>query len=299
MSISDGMWVLRGVAVAAGALPWALVVHMLAQVPPVPPARLGERGRRRAEWVSQHAFAPHLDACVRSVAGLCAGRLPSRWHGALARRLVLAGEPWGFGPEQLVGASVLCGLCAVAVALGLRGQVGPLTLLALVVLGPGVPFFRLGEERRARVKAVERSLPMAMDLVALCVRAGSDFPAALRFVVRELRAAHPVCTHELSRIEEAMALGRTRVDALRAFADRLDSAPVSRFVASLVQSERRGIPLADALATQAEGLRRLRSVRAEESAAKAGVRMVVPLMLMLASILALLLGPIALEGSQW
>lgn len=288
---------LRGLSLGLAACVGAMIVWYVGKAGALAPATTGERGRRRAAWLQSGSTAAICDRVVRHVAAAFVPPLPPDVDARLEGALRFAGHPWGFGPRQLLAASACSGAVGLALAVVCFDQLGGALATLVVLVGPSLPFVKLDAERRARAQAVERSLPIAMDLVALCVRAGGDFPGALKFVIGELAHAHAICVHELARIDEAMGLGRTRVDALSAFATRLDSPPVRRFVASMVQSEQRGIPLADALSSQADTLRRLRSVRAEELAAKAGVRMVVPLMLMLLAVLTLLLGPMLLEAT--
>jgi tight adherence protein C len=100
---------------------------------------------------------------------------------------------------------------------------------------------------------------------------------------------------EFTLIMQSLNLGRTRKDALTEFARRAPVDAVKEFCASLVQAEERGNPVADVLQIQATGSRTRRSVRAEELAAKAGVAMVGPLMLVFAAIMLLILGPMYLQ----
>jgi tight adherence protein C len=88
-----------------------------------------------------------------------------------------------------------------------------------------------------------------------------------------------------------LQLGFTRQQALRALGERVRLDSVQEFVSAATQAEERGTPLAQVLRTQAVGARTRRTVRGEEAASRAGVKMVVPLFLVFICILLLVLGP--------
>ena len=92
-----------------------------------------------------------------------------------------------------------------------------------------------------------------------------------------------------------MNMGRTRKQALMDLAVRAPTTAVTEFVWALIQAEEQGNPVADVLLVQAGVARMRRSVRAEEAAAKAAVRMVGPLFLLFSCIMLLVLGPMILK----
>ena len=94
----------------------------------------------------------------------------------------------------------------------------------------------------------------------------------------------------------ALEVGHTRKAALLGLAERLPVDPVRDLVRALVQAEESGTPLAEALQNQARTERTRRSVAAEEAAARAGVLMILPLMLLLGCVVLLLLGPFIVNG---
>jgi tight adherence protein C len=155
---------------------------------------------------------------------------------------------------------------------------------------------RVRDACQVRARGLERGLPAAMDICILCMGAGADFPAALRFAVRELSTIHPVCTEELAMVLEELTLGRTRVVALTHLGERTASLAIRDFVAAVCQSEEKGTPVVEALTLQASALRQKRSIMAEELAAKTAVRLTVPLMMTLACVMLLLFGPFIVRG---
>jgi tight adherence protein C len=131
--------------------------------------------------------------------------------------------------------------------------------------------------------------------MALAMGAGLDFPGAVRQVVQKSSNPDDPMVEEFTLIMQSLNLGRMRKDTLSEFARRAPVDVVKEFVGSLIQAEERGNPVADVLQIQATGSRTRRSVRAEELAAKAGVAMVGPLMLVFAAIMMLILGPMYLQ----
>ena len=95
-----------------------------------------------------------------------------------------------------------------------------------------------------------------------------------------------------------MSMGRTRKQALIALCERAPTTAVTEFSWALIQAEEQGNPVADVLLVQAGVARMRRSVRAEEAAAKAAVKMVGPLFLLFACVMLLVLGPMILKLSE-
>ena len=128
--------------------------------------------------------------------------------------------------------------------------------------------------------------------------AGLDFPGALRQVVDNMPAGPSPVREELTRLLQELRLGRTRKQALQSFASRVDTEAVREFVGAVVQSEDKGTPLSEILVIQAEVLRNRRSVLAEEAAARAGVMLMLPMLMMVVSIVLLLMGPLFLDMAK-
>jgi tight adherence protein C len=103
---------------------------------------------------------------------------------------------------------------------------------------------------------------------------------------------------ELRRILQELQLGRTRKQCLTDLAKRAPTNSVNEFVSAMVQAEERGNPVAEVLAIQAGVSRQRRTVQAEEAAAKAGVAMVAPLMLLFLCIMILVVAPMVLKLSK-
>ncbi len=148
------------------------------------------------------------------------------------------------------------------------------------------------------MKDVNRRLPYAIDLLALAMGAGLDFPGAVKQVVEKSGRPDEPVVEEFSLMLQSLQLGSTRRQALEEFAERCPIDAVTEFVGAVVQAELRGNPVVDVLRVQAEVSRRRRSVRAEESATKAGVAMIGPLVLVFIAILILIVAPMVMKLQQ-
>jgi len=170
-----------------------------------------------------------------------------------------------------------------------------LMIMMLTPFGAAVPHSIVSGEGTQRMLQVRRGLPGAIDLMALSMSAGLDFPGAVRQVVEKASSPDVPTIEEFRHMLSGLQLGRTRKQTLLDFANRVPIASAREFVAAVVQAEERGNPLAEVLRMQAEMLRRDRTANAEEAAAKAGVAMAGPILLLVVAIMILLIGPMILK----
>ena len=142
---------------------------------------------------------------------------------------------------------------------------------------------------------IRLALPDALDLMVVCLEAGLTMAAGFARVAREFARSSPSLCDELRLMTAEMQAGKAGADALRGLAERVGIEDVSSLVAMLVQSERFGTSVADALRIQADGMRRDRLQRAEERAQKASVRMLIPAgLLIFPATMIVILGPAAM-----
>ncbi len=130
--------------------------------------------------------------------------------------------------------------------------------------------------------------------IALAMGAGATFTEAVRTVIRE-DPKHPFNV-ELNTVLAEVELGTTRQQALRNMADRVPLESLRSIVASIIQAEGLGTPLSDVLKGQATLMRLQRSVRAEKLAAAASVRILVPSLLILVSVVLTVFGPVIIRA---
>jgi len=199
-------------------------------------------------------------------------------YGKLQLRLVHAGYrgseamPIFFG----IRAAVALG-CFAVFMLPFFGR--PSLLFALTALGIGyvVPSFVLARKAKKRQHRIRLALADALDLLVVSVEAGLGLDQALARVGQELEFAYPDLSNELRLVSLELLAGTGRSDALRNLATRTGVEDLSALVAMLVQTDKFGTSVANSLRVFSDTLRTKRRQRAEEAAAKTGVKMVFPL----------------------
>ena len=143
------------------------------------------------------------------------------------------------------------------------------------VIGFLYPYMWLREQIQKRQKKIIRALPYALDLLTLSVEAGLDFQAAIQTVVDKAKAG-PL-TEEFSIMLSEIRMGRTREEALRNMAKRIQITQISSFVTNLIQADRMGTSLGKILRIQSTQMRIDRTQLAEKKANEAPVKMLFPL----------------------
>jgi tight adherence protein C len=144
-----------------------------------------------------------------------------------------------------------------------------------------LPSFVLERLIARRQKVIQNGLPDALDLMIVCLEAGSAIDQAILKVSDELGIAYPALAEEFRMIITETRAGKPRLEAFRNFASRTGVEDVRALVAMLVQTDRFGTSVSQALRTHAETSRTKRRQRAEERAAKVGVKLVFPLVFFL------------------
>ena len=140
------------------------------------------------------------------------------------------------------------------------------------------------------------ALPDALDLLVVSVEAGLGLDQALARVGQELRAAYPDLSNDLRLVNLELLAGTARPEALRNLADRTGVDDLTALVAMLVQTDKFGTSVARSLRIFSDTLRTKRRQRAEEAAAKTGVKMVFPLVLCIfPAIWIVTIGPAAIQ----
>src|SRR5205085_1466457 len=164
-----------------------------------------------------------------------------------------------------VGSRVLLALFLGAVAAFIPG-VSPYVVVGVAGFGFFIPRFVLKRMIRDRQTRIKLGLPDALDLTVICVEVGLALDAALMRVGADLQHAHPDLSDEFQLVNLEMRAGKPRAEALRNFAMRTGVDDVRALVAMLVQTDRFGTSIAQALRIHSDGLRTERRQRAEEQA---------------------------------
>ncbi len=290
--------IIQGAALATLALSVGAFVLYLLQQPLLDPPSLGLRGLKRAKAMGPGGPLRTIDPLLRWTATRIEPWLPMSARRELDRNLVMAGDLWGLTAAEVIAITLWCGVLGTLLGFVYTSLTGGGALFIVVagVFGFVAPRLQISALARDRVRKIERSLPHVVDLLVLALGAGLDFPAALRQVVERASDPQAPVIEELSLVLQELKLGRTRQQALEQLAMRAPCDPVRDLVAAAVQSEEQGTPLAGVLQTQASTTRQRRSTQAEETAAKAGTAMMLPMVLLFFAVLILIGGPIILEA---
>jgi tight adherence protein C len=168
--------------------------------------------------------------------------------------------------------------------------------LALLVCVPAfgffLPRFFLKRMIKSRQQRIRIALPDALDLTVICVEAGLALDQALMRVGKDLHHAHPDLSEEFHFVNLEMRAGKPRAEALRNLIDRTGVDDIRSLVGTLIQTDRFGTSIAQALRIHSDSLRTARRQRAEEQAAKTTIKMVPPLVIfILVPFLAVTVGP--------
>lgn len=216
---------------------------------------------------------------------------PKEMNG-LQRKMAMAGYH---------GARPVVIYCVAEVALAAIGIALPLLIIGLRgfmfaflggVIGYLLPSFAVQRKIRARKLQIQNGLPDALDLLIVCIEAGLGIDQAIVKVGEELNVAYPALSEELRMVNVEMRAGKPRLEAFKNFAKRTQVEDVRSLVTMLVQTDRFGTSVAQALRTHAETSRSKRKARAEEKAAKLGVKLVFPLVFcLLPAFFVVALGP--------
>lgn len=149
------------------------------------------------------------------------------------------------------------------------------------LLGLQLPGFWLSQQIRKRQRVVDNGLPDLLDLLIVCLEAGSSMDQAIIKSTDELELSYPALAHEFRLVVTETRAGKPRMEAFRNLATRTGTDDIRALVAMLVQTDRFGTSVSQALRTHAEVSRTKRRQRAEERAQKVGVKLVFPLVFLL------------------
>jgi tight adherence protein C len=276
--------------ITAGAMAWSPAAAVQIE------QRLAEIGG--TETIKDSRYEKMLVDSLKRI-GKVAPRSPSEM-GKLQQRLVAAGYRSNEALVIFFGVRVALAL-VVFVVLGLPIILRPNLPMALggAALGYMLPAIVLARWAKQRQHKIRLSLPDALDLLVVSVEAGLGLDQAIQRVSEELTFAHPELCEEMRLINFELRAGKPRTEALQNLGERTGVDDVISLVAMLVQTDKFGTSVAQSLRVHSDTLRTKRRQRAEEAAAKTGVKMVFPLVLCIfPAIWVVTLGPAAIKIVQ-
>lgn len=214
-----------------------------------------------------------------------------------ANLLRRAGQDYALTPEQLHAGKVLS--CALGFIFGLILSTmlsggGFSIALLLAIFAYFYPNLWLAEITKKRNVEILKKLPFFIDLLILSIEAGLNLSGAMQQAVA--KSADGPLILEINRVLRDIRAGKPRIDALRDFAVRLDTTPITSFVSALIQGEKTGSSLGPILRAQADQRRIERFLRAEKLAMEAPVKMLGPLIFFIFPCTFIVIGfPIAMK----
>lgn len=257
-------------------------------------ARLRALGWQRAEPVEKPALRERLEQALDPLSK--AIPLSPSDVSRTRRWLIQAGYRDPRHLTMYVGSRLACALIAFTAVLVSSGFNSPILLVSVSAFGFFLPRFALKRKIQARQQRIKLGLPDALDLTVICVEAGLALDQAMMRVGQDLRHAHPELSDEFHLVNLEMRAGKPRAEALRNLVERTGVDDIRSLVGTLIQTDRFGTSVAQALRVHSDSLRTERRQRAEEQAAKTTIKMVIPLVLfVLPSIIFVTLGPAVIQ----
>jgi len=194
------------------------------------------------------------------------------------------------------GARFLFAVLGLAAVVLFTGFDSLLLLVGVPAFGFFLPRFFLKRAMKERQRRIRLGLPDALDLTVICVEAGLALDQAMLRVGEDLQHAHPELSGEFHLFNLETRAGKPRAEALRNLAARTGVDDVRGLVGTLIQTDRFGTSVAQALRVHSDSLRTERRQRAEEQAAKTTVKMIIPLVLfVLPSLIFVTVGPAVIQ----
>jgi tight adherence protein C len=222
---------------------------------------------------------------------------PQKSRQDLLNRLELAGRPGNLSPEDFSAVRLIAAAVTAAIGLLLGLLLANPLYLAIAIVGGAIlgfflPVLWLKQKVDARRSEIQKGLPDALDLLVICVDAGLGFDASLTRVTEKFKNA---LSDEFAKVLREVSLGRPRLEALDEMGRSSGVEDLHNFIQAVIQSEQFGTGVGKILRIQADDMRRKRRQRAQEKAAQATLKMMLPMVgCIFPTLWIVLLGPAAL-----
>ena len=225
--------------------------------------------------ISERLVRPFMDRIGKALAD----RTPEKARIQLQNQLNLAGRPLGLAPSDFTAVRYVACIVLFVLGLLLGALLGnPIYIALFAAVGGAMGFYGpllwLRQKVGDRRKEIQVALPDAMDLLTIAVEAGLGFDAAISRVTEKF---HNALADEFSQVLSEVRLGRPRLEALDDMGRRCGVEDLHNFVQAVIQSEQMGVGVARILRLQSDEMRRKRRQRAQEKAAQASLKMMLPM----------------------
>jgi tight adherence protein C len=238
-----------------------------------------------------------LRPAIARVGKALSGSTPAKARQTLLNQLDLAGHPFNLSPDDFGAVRLFAAAVMAAVGLLLGLLLANLVYLVISIaiggiLGYYLPVIWLKQKVDARRLEIQKNLPDAMDLMVIAVDAGLAFDAALTRVTEKY---HNALSAEFAKMLREVSLGRPRSEAMDDLGRSSGVDDLHNFIQAVIQSEQFGTGIGKILRIQADEMRRKRRQRAQEKAAQATLKMMLPMVgCIFPTLWIVLLGPAAL-----
>jgi tight adherence protein C len=258
----------------------------------------GEKQLTLEEVELQRPFSERfLRPAIERLGSLMSRSTPQKARQNLMNRLDLAGRPGNLTPEDFAAVRIVAAAVMAAVGLGIGLLLANVVYLVVsvaagAILGFYLPVLWLKQKVDARRGEIQKGLPDAMDLLVIAVDAGLGFDAALARVTDKYKNA---LSDEFAKVLREVSLGRPRLEAMDEMGRSSGVEDLHNFIQAIIQSEQFGTGIGKILRIQADEMRRKRRQRAQEKAAQATLKMMLPMVgCIFPTLWIVLLGPAAL-----
>jgi len=258
----------------------------------------GEKQLTLEEVELQRPFSERfLRPAIERLGSIMSRSTPQKARQNLLNKLDLAGRPGNLTPEDFAAVRIVAAAVTAAIGVGLGLLLGNVVYLAIsvavgAILGFYLPVLWLQQKVDARRSEIQKGLPDAMDLLVIAVDAGLGFDAALARVTDKYKNA---LSDEFAKVLREVSLGRPRLEAMDEMGRSSGVDDLHNFIQAIIQSEQFGTGIGKILRIQADEMRRKRRQRAQEKAAQATLKMLLPMVgCIFPTLWIVLLGPAAL-----
>jgi len=238
-----------------------------------------------------------LRPTIERLGSMLSRSTPQKARQDLMNKLEMAGRPLNLTPEDFAAVRLVSAAILAAIGLLLGIFLGNTVYLVIslaigAILGYYFPVFWIKQKVDTRRNEIQKGLPDAMDLLVIAVDAGLGFDAALARVTDKYKNA---LSEQLAKALREVSLGRPRLEALDEMGRSSGVEDLHNFIQAVIQSEQFGTGIGKILRIQADEMRRRRRQRAQEKAAQATLKMLLPMVgCIFPTLWIVLLGPAAL-----
>jgi tight adherence protein C len=237
-------------------------------------------------------------ALVKKLSGVLGKFTPYGIMEAYERKVKLSGRPFKMSAQDWIAIHIgLVGLIPFITIFFLWGSGRSALVLFLVLIeiffGLGVPRFILGKKQRLRLEKIQDDLPSTLDLLSICVEAGSSLDGAMVKVVEKMEG--PIA-EEFDILLKEVKLGSSRIEAFKEMVQRVPLEDMKSFVRAMIQAEKSGSRIGNILKSISEDIRENKKMRLKTKIGKAVIKILIPIVLFIMPTTAIIvMGPVVLR----